>query len=115
MVHPAWSGQLTWGEAPGLGVDQAYLQGLAQLTLAMAMGLDQLTNLSVPQFPHLQTDQGFSTGRATLPSSEHLEFLETFLVGGGRATGMAPKHPAKHRTALPQNKRKTQAPNTNPC
>lgn len=96
-------------------MDQAYLQGLAQLTLAMAMGLDQLTNLSVPQFPHLQTDQGFSTGRATLPSSEHLEFLETFLVGGGRATGMAPKHPAKHRTALPQNKRKTRAPNTNPC
>lgn len=53
-------------------MDQADLQGLAQLTLAMAMGLDQLTNLSVPQFPHLQTDQGFSTGRATLPSSEHL-------------------------------------------
>jgi len=43
VVHSAWSGQLTWRGAPGLGVDQTYLQGLAQLTLAMAMGLDQLT------------------------------------------------------------------------
>lgn len=43
VVHPAWSEQLTWGGAPGCGVDQTYLQGLAQLTLAMAVGLDQLT------------------------------------------------------------------------